>query len=264
MVRDCVITIPSWFTYDQRLMIKDAAELADLRVLHLVHENTAAAVMYGIDTKITEGQKKTVMFYNMGFMDTEVTIAQYSLLNVSKSKTSPYIEILSEASDPNLGVGDLISSLVTIQEQTFNAMKERQGKANVMDNVRAVGRLKKEATKIIEVLSANQFANIKVPELMDYDTLQFNLPREEFEANNKAFFDRVMGPVNSALEQAGLTMKDIDDVELLGGGIRIPKVMEILKKEMDKELSVHLNGDEAMCFGSAFIASNSSADFKVK
>lgn len=74
-VRDCVITIPSWFTYDQRLMIKDAAELVNLKVLQLVHENTAAATMYAIDNKIEQNSTKTVMFYNMGSMDTEVTIA---------------------------------------------------------------------------------------------------------------------------------------------------------------------------------------------
>jgi hypoxia up-regulated 1 len=73
-----------------------------------------------------------------------------------------------------------------------------------------------------------------------------------------------VGPVNLALEKAGLTIEDIDDIELLGGGIRVPMVNEILQSTLDKELNVHLNGDEAMCFGSAFIASNSSAEFRVK
>jgi molecular chaperone DnaK (HSP70) len=74
-VRDCVITIPSWFTYDQRLMVKDAAEgLAGLNILQLVHENTAAATMFGIDQKLEKDKNLTVMFYNMGGMDTEVSI----------------------------------------------------------------------------------------------------------------------------------------------------------------------------------------------
>lgn len=77
-VRDCVITIPSWFTYEQRLMVKDAAEgLAGLNVLQLVHENTAAATMFAIDhrAKIEPEKNLTVLFYNMGGMDTEVLIA---------------------------------------------------------------------------------------------------------------------------------------------------------------------------------------------
>lgn len=73
-----------------------------------------------------------------------------------------------------------------------------------------------------------------------------------------------MGPINEALQKAGLKISDINDIELLGGGVRVPKVIEILKKETGKELGSRMNGDEAMCFGSAFMASNSSADFKVK
>lgn len=107
VVRDCVITIPSWFTYDQRLQIKDAADLANLKVLQLVHENTAAAVMFGIDNKLEEEEKRTVMLFNMGAMDTEVTIAKYSMYNVTKKKVSPYIELVAEASDKELGTMDL-------------------------------------------------------------------------------------------------------------------------------------------------------------
>lgn len=197
-------------------------------------------------------------------MDTEVTIAQYTMFETGKKKFSPYIEILSEASNPQLGTSVLTTSLVKIMADKFNAMKDRQGKSDVMLNTRAVGRLNKEATNVIEVLSANQFANIKVPELVDYVTLQYNLPREEFENSNAEFFSSVMGPINEALDKAGLKMSDIDEIELLGGGVRVPKVMEILKKETGKDVGVKLNGDEAMCFGSAFMASNSSADFKVK
>lgn len=116
----------------------------------------------------------------------------------------------------------------------------------------------------MEILSANRFANIKVPELLDYVTLQFNLEREEFEQANKAFFARVVAPANQALEKAGITIDDVDEIELLGGGVRVPMVTETLQAALGKEPSVHLNGDEAMCFGAAFIASNSSADFKVK
>jgi hypoxia up-regulated 1 len=73
-----------------------------------------------------------------------------------------------------------------------------------------------------------------------------------------------MNPINQALAKAGLTVDDIDQIELLGGGVRIPKVAEILQAGLKKDLSTHLNGDEAMCFGAAFIASNSSSSFKVK
>ena len=87
-VRECVITVPNYYTYDQRLMIKDAAELANLKVLQLVHENTAAATMFAIDQKIEHEKNLTVLFYNMGGMDTEVSVIRYSMLNQSAKKSS--------------------------------------------------------------------------------------------------------------------------------------------------------------------------------
>lgn len=266
-VREIVVTVPSWFTYDQRLMMRDAAEqLAGLSVLQLVHENTAAAVLFGIDKVDKEAQDHTVLFYNMGGMDTEVTIARYSHLNISEKakKKTPYIEILAEAYERDLGSKDLDLVLFNILADKFNALKEREGKPDVRTNQRAAKRLLKEVVKIKEVLSANKQASVKVPELLDYVTLQLTLERAEMEAKAAQMFERVTNPIDAALEKAGLKMDDINQVELLGGGIRTPKVTEILEKAFSgKELGVHLNGDEAMCFGSAFIGSNSTMSFKV-
>lgn len=84
-VDECVITIPNWFSYDQRLMIKDAAEsYTGMTVLQLIHENTAAATLFGIDKVNKTAQNHTVLFYNMGGMDTEVSIARYSHLNFTE------------------------------------------------------------------------------------------------------------------------------------------------------------------------------------
>ena len=127
--------------------------------------------MFGIDQKIEQDEKKTVLFYNMGGMDTEVTIAEYSMFNVSEKKSSPYIEILAEASVPNLGSKDLDIAIVNILADKFNALKERNGKPDVRENVRAMKRLFKDAVKIKETLSANKVANVKIPELLDYVTL---------------------------------------------------------------------------------------------
>jgi len=266
-VRECVITVPSWFTYDQRLMIRDAAEqLAGLSVLQLVHENTAAAVLFGIDKVDKEAQNHTVLFYNMGGMDTEVAIVRYSHLNVSEKskKLTPYIEVLAEAHERDLGSKDLDLVLFDILADKFNAQKEREGKPDLRTNLRATKRLLKEVVKIKEVLSANKQASVKVPELLDYVTLQLTLERAEMEERASGLFARVTRPIEAALAKAGLSIEDIHQVELLGGGIRTPKVTELLEKALKvKELGVHLNGDEAMCFGSAFIGSNSTTSFKV-
>ena len=151
------------------------------------------------------------------------------MYNVTEKKSSPYIEILSEAFDKQLGASDMQNSLVQLLAKEFDSMKERSSKPSVLTNTRAVSRLKKEVVKIMEVLSANKAASIKVPELLDYVTLQFMLNRETFEAANQEFAARIIKPVNEDLERAGLSLEDIDDVELLGGGIRVPIVMETLQ-----------------------------------
>jgi molecular chaperone DnaK (HSP70) len=107
----------------------------------------------------------------MGGMDTEVTIAEYTMVNVTEKKWSPHIHIIAEANDRDLGSKDLDIIIVNLLAERFNALKEREGKPDVRENVRAVKRLFKESLKIKETLSANKFANIKIPELLDYVTL---------------------------------------------------------------------------------------------
>jgi len=266
-ISDCVITIPSWFTHEQRLMFRDAAEgLSGLKVLQLVHENTAAAVMYAIDKKFEANQTLTLMYYNMGGMDTEVQVVRYSIVNETAKKQAPHIEILAETYDETLGSRDLDMVLVQLLADKFNALPDRAGKEDVLTNVRATKRLQKEVIKVKEILSANNQAFVKVPELLDYVTLETTLQRTEFEEASASFFARVAAPAQEALKKAGLVAADLDKIELLGGGIRVPKVTQILEETFEKkgDLGVHLNGDEAMCFGSAFIATNSSSNFKVK
>ena len=131
--------------------------------------------MFAIDNKIEHDEKKNVLFYNMGAMDTEVSLVQFSMFNVTEKKSSPYAHIIGEANDKTLGVKELDNVIVNILADKFNALKERQGKPDVRTNVRVVKRLFKDAVKIKEILSANKAASVKVPELLDYVTLQFSL-----------------------------------------------------------------------------------------
>lgn len=149
--------------------------------------------------------------------------------------------------------------------EKFNALPERAGKSDVLSNPKATKRIMKEAVKAKDVLSANKETQVKIGELVDYVTLQTSVKREEFEERAEHLFERVVAPIEMALAAANLTIEDIDQVEMLGGGVRIPKVQDLLQSRLDTEdLGVHMNGDEAMCFGSAFIASNSSSSFKVR
>jgi len=134
----------------------DAAELAGLSVLQLIHENTAAATMYGIDRMDTD-KPHTVLFYNMGGSDTEVSIVRYSsILDPVANKTYEHIEILAEANDRNLGGLKLDQVLIDLLAERFNAQKERKGKADVRTYPKALRRLVKEVLKAKDVLSANK------------------------------------------------------------------------------------------------------------
>ena len=134
----------------------DAAEIAGLYVLQLIHENTAAATMYGIDRMDTD-KDHVVLFYNMGGLDTEVSLVRYSVITEPvTNKSYEHIEILAESYNPKLGGLDLDLVLVNLFADNFNALKDRQGKPDVRTNQKAIKRLYKEALKAKDILSANK------------------------------------------------------------------------------------------------------------
>ncbi len=193
-VKEAVITIPSYFTQEQRRMVLDAAELAGLTVFQLVHENVAAATMFAIDRTDTE-KAINVMFYNMGGIDTEVMIARFSAITDDKGKVFEQVEVLAETFDKSLGGEEFDAVIVDMLVEAFNAMPERKGKADVRTNDKAMKRLFKESIKVKDILSANKVADVKVPELVDFVTLRTMLERVDFEERSKHLLDRVGIPV---------------------------------------------------------------------
>lgn len=158
----------------------DAAELAGLSILQLIHENTAAATMYGIDRLDLE-KPHIVLFYNMGGLDTEVSLVRYSVIEDSvMNKSFEHIEILAESYVKNYGGSNLDFILVNLLAEQFNNQKERKGKADVRTYNKAVKRLLKEVSKAKDVLSANKNIQIKMMELVDYDNLQTTIDRKTF------------------------------------------------------------------------------------
>jgi len=120
----------------------------------MVHENTAAATYFALERM--DETPVNVLFYNMGYTDTEVTVARYSAITNDKNKTIEHVEILGEASDPALGGSLFDDVLVGMLADRFNDMKENEGKPDVRENGRAIKRLYKDVIKIKEVLSANK------------------------------------------------------------------------------------------------------------
>lgn len=270
-IKDCVITVPASFTQHEREALYTAAEIADLKVLSLIEENTAAALHYGIDR--TFDQPQTVLYYNMGAGSVQVSIVHYSSFTGKeggKNKTIGQFEIVGKAWDSTLGSFQFDLRLADMLAKRFNDVwqKKNSGKGkDVRDFIRPMTRLRLEANKVKEVLSANAEFPIRAEQLHADVDLVTKVTRTDFEEACDDLFARLTAPIETALRMANLTVQDISVVELLGGGVRMPKVKKVLDdffSPANVPLGQHLNGDEAMALGAAFRAANLSTAFRVR
>lgn len=165
--------------------------------------------MFGID-RLDNEKDLHVLYYNMGATDTEVSVVRYSAIADAKNKTFEHVEILGEGYDQTLGGNQFDLVMFNIMADKFNSMPERKGKPDVRTNPRAVKRLMKEANNVKEIISANKSAIVKVPELVDYVTLKFELTRQEFEEKCTHLFERVQAPFDMALRKAKINPEQID------------------------------------------------------
>merc|ERR1719502_723016 len=271
VIKDCVLTVPSSFTQHERAAMYAAANIADLRVLSLIEENTAAALNYGIDRVFEEPH--TVLYYNMGANSLQVSIVRYSsyvVKEAGKNKTIGQFEVVGKAWDSSLGLSFIDVKLAELLADRFNALwakKKSYNGEDIRNFVRPMTRLRSEAVKIKEVLSANNEYPIKTEQLHADIDLITKVTRAELEEASKELLDKITTPITEALEMASLKLEDVQAVELLGGGVRMPYVKKLLKEYFDVaklELGQHLNGDEAMGLGAAFRAANISTAFRVR
>lgn len=272
-VKDLYLTVPSSFTMNQRRMLNDAAEFAGLKCIGMIEENVASAIAYGVDRK-DDNQTHTAMFLNLGSSDFEVTVINFYAR--SDNKTDKYgntkigdvvenIEVLSQATTDRVSGRLFDIELLNILAERFNAMKSRVGKPDIRESPRIVNRLFKEVAKIKDTLSANKEMLINLPEVADYENLKLTLQRTEFEDSIDKYMQYLVDTIHSALDQAQLKVQDLAAVELIGGALRVPKVKDVLAGVVGEQLlGTHLNGDESMSFGAAFLGANSSSSFVVR
>lgn len=262
-VRDCVITVPSFATAIERRGIINAAEIAGLKVLSLIEENTAAALQLGKDSV---EEDKVVLYYNMGATSTQVMIARYSNYTVKeagKNKTIGTFEVLSKSWDETLG-GEGFDRI--IMETMADEFTSKNKESDVRSSHKAMGKLRAQATKTKHVLSANTEIPVKINSLMDDKDYTTHMTRKGLEKLAQPLIKRLTPPIQRALDFANLTLEDIDAVEMIGGAQRIPAVQKRLSEFFGQSLplGVHLNADEAPALGAAFEAANISTMFKVR
>lgn len=270
-VRDLVVTMPSDATLRQRQSVVAAGEIAGLRVLTLVHETAAFAVQRAVDFTPEKDTSTTVLFYNLGARKVEVSVAKFESRSAGMvaGKMAPVVTILGSAID--FGVGGHLMDL-KIAEVMLKAFQEKHPKLadGIVKNAKALRKLLSQAQKTKAILSSNKVAPYIVESVYEDTDFQTTIKREAFEEMCKEMFARLTEPIQKALQTAGLTMKDVQQVEVVGGGWRVPKVQEVLSEFFEKEagqklpLGQHLNGEEAGALGAALIAANSSSSFRVK
>ncbi|KAM1807812.1 hypothetical protein FF1_030531 [Malus domestica] len=238
-ISDCVIGIPSYFTDLQRRAYLDAATVAGLKPLRLMHDCTATALSYGIyKTDFSTSGPTYVAFIDIGQCDTQVSIASFE---------AGEMKILSHTFDRSLGGRDFDEILFN----HFAAQFKEQYRIDVYSNVKASIRLRAECEKLKKVLSANTEAPLNIECLMDEKDVRGFIKREDFEMLASGLLERIGVPCSKALADAGLTADKIHSVELVGSGSRIPAVARILASVFRKEPGRTLNASECVARGCA-------------
>mmetsp|Transcript_63813 Transcript_63813/g.152188 ORF Transcript_63813/g.152188 Transcript_63813/m.152188 type:complete len:986 (+) Transcript_63813:96-3053(+) len=275
VMTESILTVPAKATYLQRLAMLTAGEIAGLPRPQLVHETSAAALQRALDLDLSGSNgtrnESYTMFYNMGARHVEVCIVHYKGATHS-SKPTVAMDVLGCGYSEAVG-GHQID--LVIAEKMLKSFQAKQPKLadGIMSSVRALRKLEKEAMGTKHVLSANKDALFRVESLFEDTDFSQPITREELETLCAEIFSQISVPAKAALEAAGAAWADIDEVEMIGGGWRVPKVQsmlsDFLKSERPSEspvlnLSQHVNGEEGIATGAAFFAANSSVSFRVK
>ncbi|KAL3924461.1 MAG: hypothetical protein SGILL_001033 [Bacillariaceae sp.] len=270
-ISDCVLTVPSFATQAERQALLDAAELAGFKVLSLIDENTASAVNFGMDKVYEEPQ--IYVFYNLGASSLQVSVIKFHSYEVPESKYSKKmkrvgsIEVLGKGWDSTLGGLAFDNQLVEYMADHFNRewRKARKHDKDIRDVPRAMTKIRLQANKVKHVLSANQEIPVHMDSLYDDMSLSMQMSRAQVEELCDDLMDRAVAPVHAALKAANLTLDDVNAIELIGGGMRVPKVQSGLSSVLgDLELGMHINSDESMALGAAFFGANLSTAFRVR
>jgi molecular chaperone DnaK len=238
-VNKAVITVPAYFNDAQRQATKDAGQIAGLEVMRIVNEPTAAALAYGLEKKKDE----KIVVFDLGGGTFDV-----SVLDVSKDGV---FQVVSTNGDTHLGGDDFDQTLINHVADQF----QREQGIDLRKDPMAMQRLQEACEKAKKELSSAQSSDINLPFITADATgpkhLQVTITRAQFEQMCDGLIERCRGPVIQALKDAKLDPKDIDEVVLVGGSTRIPKVQELVKKLFNKEPHKGVNPDEVVALGAA-------------
>ncbi|CAL8327199.1 unnamed protein product [Boreogadus saida] len=235
-VTHAVVTVPAYFNDAQRQATKDAGIIAGLNVMRIINEPTAAAIAYGLDKKDGE---KNILVFDLGGGTFDV-----SLLTIDNG----VFEVVATNGDTHLGGEDFDQR---VMEYFIKLYKKKTGKDVRKDN-RAVQKLRREVEKAKRTLSAQHQARIEIESFFEGEDFSETLTRAKFEELNMDLFRSTMKPVQKVIDDSDLKKTDIDEIVLVGGSTRIPKIQQLVKEFFNgKEPSRGIHPDEAVAYGAA-------------
>ena len=237
IITKAVITVPAYFNDAQRNATKDAGTIAGLDVLRIINEPTAAAIAYGLDSK--QNKEKKILIFDLGGGTFDV-----SVLSIAGGVFS----VKATAGDTHLGGEDFDNNLLGHFKEEF---KRKHGK-DISGDPRAVRRLRTACERAKRALSSLSQATIEVDCLFEGIDFLATITRARFEELNSSYFLKTIDHVKKVLKDAKYAKRDIDDVVMVGGSTRIPKIQSLLQEFFDgKELNKSINPDEAVAYGAA-------------
>lgn len=235
-VTHAVVTVPAYFNDNQRQATKDAGIIAGLNVLRIVNEPTAAAIAYGLDK--TDGERQIIV-YDLGGGTFDV-----SLLSIDQG----VFEVLATAGDTHLGGEDFDQRVINYFAKSYN----KKNSVDITKDAKAMGKLKREAEKAKRTLSSQMSTRIEIEAFFEGNDFSETLTRAKFEELNMDLFKKTVKPVEQVLKDADVKKSEIDDIVLVGGSTRIPKVQALIEEYFGgKKASKGINPDEAVAFGAA-------------
>ena len=253
-VHKAVITVPAYFNDAQRQATKDAGQIAGLEVARIINEPTAAAMAYGLDK--TESEQKIVVF-DLGGGTFDV-----SVLELNDDDGMKVFEVISTSGDTHLGGDDFDEVLINYVADEF----KKSNAVDLRDDTMALQRLQEACEKAKKELSSAQSSDINLPfitaDASGPKHLQMNISRAKFEELVDPLVERCKTPVQQALKDAKLSPSDIDEIVLVGGSTRVPKVQAMVKSIFGKDPNRGVNPDEVVALGAAIQGSVLAGDRK--
>merc|ERR1712240_397520 len=246
-VKDAVVTVPAYFNDSQRQATKDAGVISGLNVLRIINEPTAAAIAYGLDKK-KGANECNVLIFDLGGGTFDV-----SILSIDDG----IFEVKSTAGDTHLGGEDFDNRMVGHFVNEF----KRKHKKDIKGNMRALRRLRTACERAKRTLSASAQANIGIDSLFEGIDFYTSITRARFEELCSDLFKGTLEPVEKAMRDAKMDKSSINDIVLVGGSTRIPKIQKLLQDFFNgKELNKSINPDEAVAYGAAVQAAILTGD----